>query len=68
MKRTTDSRHQSEQSRETPTRKQIRDRCRKIQKEWSESTRRRRSGQPEKQWTVPVTRAATSSASAHLEV
>jgi len=37
-----------------PTPAQIRQRCRKIRKEWSESTRRRRAVQVATRWTIPM--------------
>lgn len=58
MKRTTDK---QQQDRRKTTPQQIRDRCQKIQEEWSETTRRRRTGQRHARWTVPEARVAISS-------
>lgn len=47
---------QPRQRRDDPTPEQIRDRCRQIRAEWSDSTRRRRAGRVQRPWTVPEVR------------
>lgn len=44
------------QRRDDPTPEQIRERCREIRAEWSDSTRRRRAGRVQRPWTVPEVR------------
>lgn len=39
-----------------PTRQQIAERTRRIQEEWSETTRRRRAGETKTSLTIPETR------------
>lgn len=58
MPTTTENRRGRNQRRKPPTRDQIRARCRKIQEEWSDTTRRQRAGEEVKHWTVPETRVA----------
>lgn len=60
------SRPKPEGRRRKPTPQQIRERCRKIQEEWTESTRRRRAGHVDIRWTVPETRTILSSVSGRL--
>lgn len=66
MTRKSDTPRIQRQHREMPTQKQIRNRCRKIQEDWSETTRRQRSGQRQRPWTVPEMRAVTSNVSTRL--
>ena len=56
------------QRRQDPTPKQIRDRCRRIREDWSESTLRQRAGEELRPWTVPVTRAILSGSRGGSEV
>ena len=60
MRSTENSHKNRQQRRRDPTPKQIRDRCRRIREEWSESTLRQRAGVIERAWSVPRARVIRS--------
>ncbi|MCA9077997.1 MAG: hypothetical protein KDA93_23410 [Planctomycetaceae bacterium] len=53
MKKTS-AKQRSPARHEDPSAEEIRARCGEIRKEWSETTRRQRSGKVDQPWAVPV--------------